>query len=179
MKGVILQVLERALREGHGSDTADRVAQDASLPHPIEATKGYQDSDLLDLIEAAEARLPGPPEEIRRRLGREALSMLAVEYPSFFRYYDDVEDFARNLDDTIHPLVENIFPDARFPRFELFEPEEGFLGLVYRSDRELCHLAEGLLLGTADRFEQTIEIEQPACTHDGQAECRLVLKHEP
>lgn len=175
MKGVVFLIVQRALREEEGEDVAQRVLAEAGLAAPFEEGDDYPDAGLVDLLEAAEPRIPGDPAEVRRRLGRSALQELAVEYPSFFQTYTSLEGFLRDLDDVIHPEVRKLFPEAEFPEFHVEDGDEGALTVTYRSQRELCHLAEGLILGTADRYRQEAEVEQPACTHRGDEVCRLRL----
>lgn len=178
MKGVVLLVLRRALME-EGQAAADDVWDRTDLPPTPGKTEDFEDADLHDLIRIAQDRLDGDDEAIARRLGRRAAAELAVEYPSFFTPYDSVIAFLQDLDDEIHPNVLKLFPDAEFPTFEARRSETDDLDILYRSERELCRLAEGLILGTADRYGEQVEIRQPECTHRGDARCRLALTVDP
>src|SRR6476661_3912519 len=48
------------------------------------------------------------------------------------------------LDDTIHPEVVKLYPDARPPRFRFEDPAPGMLVMHYTSERRLCAMAEGM-----------------------------------
>jgi predicted hydrocarbon binding protein len=48
--------------------------------------------------------------------------------------------------------------------------------LTYRSDRELCWLAEGLLAGVADEYDAEVTIEQEQCLHEGDDRCEFTVE---
>lgn len=45
--------------------------------------------------------------------------------------------------------------------------------MEYHSHRALCSLAEGLVMGAADQFGETVTITQPQCKLDGYGFCTL------
>lgn len=45
--------------------------------------------------------------------------------------------------------------------------------LTYRSDRELCTVLRGIVLGITDEYERTAEITEPACLREGDGRCEL------
>ena len=47
--------------------------------------------------------------------------------------------------------------------------------MIYRSQRKLCALAEGLIEGAAEQFGETVTIRHPQCMHRGDEHCRLEL----
>lgn len=174
MKGIVFLIVRRALREERGEDEAEAVLEEAGLSSSLEQDEDYPDTDLLALFEAAERLFPGGREKVRRGLGRRALGELAQEYPSFFQGYSTVEGFVRDLEGVIHPQVSKLFPEADFPTFWVDETSEAGFAVIYESERELCYLAEGLILGTADRYRQRIQLEQTRCTEEGDPHCRIV-----
>ncbi len=45
--------------------------------------------------------------------------------------------------------------------------------LTYRSDRQLCTVLRGIVIGIADEYERTAEIVEPACLQAGADRCEL------
>lgn len=74
------------------------------------------------------------------------------------------------IESYIHGELRKLYPDAEFPSFECRVTGSGRLEMVYRSRRGLADLAEGLILGCASHFGETVELQRedlPA--RDGQA----------
>lgn len=176
MKGIIFTLLENRIREDHGEDVWDEVLAEAGVDGVYTTLGNYPHEDLLDLLEAAEPYTGYSGREAQRWFGHQALHQLADKYPHLFEPHDTTRSFALNLNEVIHPEVRKLYPGAHVPTFRVEEdPEEGDLELGYRSERGLCSFAEGLLLGTADRYDERIDVHQPTCVHLGDPHCELVL----
>jgi predicted hydrocarbon binding protein len=61
------------------------------------------------------------------------------------------------------------------PELESGWLDEETVSVVYRSDRQLCSLARGIVDGVGDYFDEPFDIEEPACMHDGDDYCELVV----
>jgi predicted hydrocarbon binding protein len=48
--------------------------------------------------------------------------------------------------------------------------------LIYSSPRKLCALAIGIARGVAKQFNETIEVAQNKCTHNGAPHCEIVFR---
>lgn len=48
--------------------------------------------------------------------------------------------------------------------------------VIYRSHRPLCGLAEGLMQGLADYYQERVSIAHPECIEDHGARCRFELR---
>jgi predicted hydrocarbon binding protein len=46
----------------------------------------------------------------------------------------------------------------------------------YRSHRQLCQLAEGLIEGAAETFGSRVVVSQPMCVLDGDEHCVLLVR---
>ena len=56
-----------------------------------------------------------------------------------------------------------------------FPGEADHVSLSYRSERGLCHFAEGLALGAGDLFGERFTVTQPVCQHTGGDHCELLF----
>lgn len=176
MKGIVFVLIKKAIQRNHGEPAVERMLATEGLDERFGKGEDYPDADLHQLLDAAEPFLPGSGPEVRRWLGRRVIGEMKIRY--VFDVHDSVEHFLRRLDTWVHPEVEKLFPDARFPDFEVEEADgagRADLDIVYRSPRELCYFAEGLIEGTADRYDQRVALEQVECTHRGDPHCRILL----
>jgi len=79
-------------------------------------------------------------------------------------------DFLRNMD-RIHRQVTVSIPGARPPSLRVEGLPDGGLALHYVSERKLCPVLHGLILGVGLYFEQTLAVEEVNCMRNGDAEC--------
>ena len=178
MKGIIFNLLEGVVTEQHGEETWDRLLADAALDGAYTSLGNYPDEDLFKLVSAASAALDTPPNDVIRWFGRAALGMLAVRYPDFFEPHSTTRPFLLTLNDIIHPEVRKLYPGADVPEFDFDDSSPDSLSMGYRSPRKLCALAEGLIEGAADQFEETVSIAQSSCMNRGDEKCTLVISFQ-
>ena len=175
MKGIIFNLLETIVVREHGEETWDTLLDDTGLDGAYTSLGSYDDGELLALVGAASKRLGEPPDAVVRWYGRNALPLLAERYPQLFEPHTEARSFVLTLNEIIHPEVRKLYPGAITPEFDFDSSDPERLVMTYRSPRKLCALAEGLLEGSADFYEQTVEIDQPECMNRGDERCRLVI----
>lgn len=175
LKGVIFLVLEETIVEEFGVSAWQEILDEAGSDGDYTTWGYYSDEELVDLVDAAEPHIGASGQAALRWVGQHALGKLAQMYPSIFRQHPSTREFVVNLNDIIHPEVEKLYPGANTPIFEYGDEEENPLVVRYTSDRGLCSFAEGLILGTADWYEEEVEIDQSSCMHEGDPDCTLHL----
>jgi hypothetical protein len=72
----------------------------------------------------------------------------------------------------IHPQVLKLYPGASVPRFALRENGDD-LEMDYVSVRNMCMLAEGLILGVAEHYGESVAVDQPSCKQRGDSRCTI------
>lgn len=149
MKGIVFNLLEEVVTRRFDANTWDSLLDAAGVDGAYTSLGSYGDDQLGRLVGAAATALKQPPQEIVRWFGREALPLLAVKYPQFFRPHADTRSFLVTLNGIIHPEVRKIYPGADTPEFEFVGGPPGSLTMIYRSRRRLCAFAEGLIVGAA------------------------------
>lgn len=181
MRGLVSGVLVRAIEEQRGADAVDGAPIETDETGDREQLTPIEAGDLCDLLEVADEQLPGPPEQTRRRIGRRTMESLAREHPSFFVDAGDTESFLVSFEEEVYPHLSRLFPEMEFPEIVVRGPTEGQIEVVYRSELGPCRFVEGLIDGLADRYGQTVDIERPRCTHDGDGHCafRVEVKEAP
>ena len=83
MKGVLMNVVEEAVSAEWGDDMWDDLLADCDLQGAYTALGNYSDAELIELAEAASARLDAPLDDVVRILGRLSFPPLIGRYPVF------------------------------------------------------------------------------------------------
>lgn len=172
MKGVLFNVVEDVVTEAMSAEAWDDVVEGAGVSGAYTSLGTYPDGDLVALVGAA-AEAAGLSEADTLRLsGRIGFKHLVRRAPHLMDGLDDWRSVLGALDDIIHPEVRKIYPDAEVPGFDT-EPDGDALRVVYTSKRGLCALADGLILGSGEWFDKTLDVEHVACIHDGDESCTM------
>jgi len=132
----------------------------------------YADEEMLKLVKAASISLKVSQDDVLRWFGTKALPLLAAAYPVSLKSFKSTRPFLLTLNDVIHPEVRKIYPGADVPEFEFDTSSEKMLGVVYRSKRRMCALAEGLMKGAAEYFGEEALMKHTKCAQHGDLECR-------
>lgn len=179
MKGVVFDLLEQVISAEHGEDAWEALLDQTGVTGAFTAVGSYPDETLMVLVGAACDRFGTTPDHLVRWFGRSAMPLLAERYPAFFAQHDKTVSFLLTLNEVIHPEVRKLFPGAYAPSFEFDTTVPGGVALAYRSHRNLCSFAEGLIEGAADHFEEVATIERPSCAKRGDELCILRTTFTP
>ncbi|OAN34468.1 heme NO-binding domain-containing protein [Mycolicibacterium iranicum] len=175
MKGVLLNVVEEAVSHEWGEEMWDDLLADCGLDGAYTALGNYPDSELVALAGAAAIRLGLPIETVFRVLGRLSFAPLFARYTQHLEAPTSLREFLPSVNDLIHPQVLKLYPGASVPKFALRDTGDE-LELDYLSVRDMCMLAEGLVLGVADHFGETVTVFQSSCKQRGDSRCTLRIR---
>ena len=175
MKGVLFNVVEEAVSREWGEEMWDDLLTACDLEGAYTALGNYPDDELVALANAAADRLDSSVEDVLRVLGRIAFGPLKARYKGFLETPTSVREFLPKVNDLIHPEVLKLYPGASVPRFALRDNGSD-LEMDYLSVRNLCMLAEGLVLGVADHYGETVVVDQPSCRQRGDSRCTIRIK---
>lgn len=173
MKGVIFNLLEAIIVAQHGEAAWDDILDAAGLAGSYTSLGSYPDEEIHKLLLAGSSVLGTSPNGILRWYGRQAMPLLAKQYPQFFTGHRSTLSFVRSLNSIIHPEVRKLYDGARCPNFDFAEDADGALLMSYDSPRRLCVLAQGLVEGAGDCFGESVTVEHVQCTHAGDRKCLL------
>jgi len=174
LKGIIFNLVEEVVTAAYGEDTWDSLLDEAGVDGSYTSLGSYPDEDLFRLVGAASKALGVEPDAVVRQLGEGALPLLVQRYPQFFEGHESTRPFLLTLNDIIHPEVKKLYPGAEVPDFD-FDTSEGggVLVIGYRSPRQLCALAEGLITGAARHYGERVDVTQPECVKHGAEKCLI------
>ena len=177
MKGLVFRLLENMVVDRLGLQAWDTLVAQTEL-----RTRGgfigsetYPDEDLIALVRTA-SRLTGRPvDELLRSFGRYVFPDLVGWYVTIVAEREGAKSFLMSVDRSIHLEVRKLHVGAVVPEFTYEDLEPNRLVMIYRSERRLCDLAEGLIEGVGDHFGEDIRQEQTRCTKRGHDHCRFEL----
>jgi predicted hydrocarbon binding protein len=159
-------------RQGPGAWTAIRQA--AGLPSDFFLiTDDYPDDDFMSLCGQAASRTGQSLEALLEDFGTFLVPGLLSIYGSLVEPKWDVLSFLEHTEDVIHRAVRIAHPEARPPALKVLRTDEEEVTVIYRSPRQLCALACGIIAGVAQHYEAPVRIRQDTCMHRGDPECRI------
>lgn len=179
MKGIIFNLVEEVVTTAHGPTAWDAVLEGADLDGSYTSLGSYPDDDLLRLVGSASAALDVPPDDVVRAIGTGAIPLLADRYPHFFDGHSSTKSFLLTLNDIIHPEVKKLYPGSIVPDFTFGNGDESSLTIGYQSERKLCALAEGFIIGAAAHYGESVTLGQAACMNRGDDHCLIDCRFAP
>ena len=135
---------------------------------PAEA---YSDDDFTRVLTRAIERTGDGSRDILVEFGRFAAQNTFCElYPAYYSAGGSTQQFLLGVEAHIHELIRATVRGSAPPRLQVSRLGEG-VSISYTSERGLCDLLEGLVLGTAAHYGETYAIDQVLCMHRGDPAC--------
>ncbi len=177
MKGMVFNIFSDLVTDSFGWETWDQLIEQTQPESEAIYTSGdvYPDEELVAYVTALSKITGASAPELIRAFGKYMMHKFKGIHPEFLEG-QTAKSFLSSVHDVIHVEVKKLHPDSLLPTFEFEDPADDKLVMIYTSQRKLCPLAEGLIDGVAEVFDQPIEISHPQCMHDGAESCRLELR---
>lgn len=174
MKGVVFDILRDMIEEKFGLEGWNQLLEKAGSHGMYLSSESYDDSEMVALLGAASEMTGQDIPNLLKTFGEYMVTEFSVRFPVFFDNCDGLIDFLKSVDQIVHGEVLKFYPDANLPSFS-YEEGVSTLTMIYKSQRKLCHLAEGLISGSAKHFKEAVTIQQPKCMHHGDEACHIVI----
>lgn len=180
MQGAIFTTFSEMVIEKMGMSLWNEILEKVNPSSEGIYTNGmqYDDSEIMSYISELSKITQVDVTTLVRNFGEYLFTHLFNSCPVNISYINNLKDFLTCIDGVIHKEVKRVYPQAYLPTFDYSETAEGDLIMFYQSKRKLCHLSEGLILGAAKHFNQSISIDHPECMHDGAEKCKLLVSFE-
>lgn len=161
MKGLIFTELLELVEERFGYATANKIVESSLLPSGgvYTAVGTYDHKEIYVLVDRLSIESGIPAADLYRVFGEHLFSRLAKGYPHLIRRNNGLFAFLESIHGYIHIEVMKMYPDSQLPDFEWKRVGENSLQMLYRSERNLGHLAYGLIAGAMAFFEAKGEIQ--------------------
>ncbi len=161
MKGVVFTEFLEMAEERFSLEVVDGIIQRANPASGgiYTAVGTYPPAELVNLLSELSTATSTPIPVLLQEFGKHLLHRFVRGFPQFFEV-DSVFTFLQTIDSVVHVEVKKLYPEAELPSFECTPLENGQVTMTYRSPRRLADLAEGLILGSAEHFGETLAIHR-------------------
>ena len=171
MKGEVFLELFKMVDEVFSPEMTEHLIEDSELSTDgiYTAVGTYPHTDVLNLVVSLSKRTNTPVGELVYAFGKYLFNAFTVRYPHFFENQTDAFEFLKGVDEYIHVEVKKLYPEAKTPAIKVQQSDSKSLKLEYSSQCPFAELANGLLHGCIEYFQQDINIERPFTAENGQA----------
>ena len=173
MKGLVLTFFEDMVIEDYGLDTWTSILEEAGLEGAYTAAMNYPDEEIIQLVEKLSGITGVAGDALVTVFGTRMFPRFVERYPQFIDEKQDLLGFLHSVNDVIHMEVRKLYPEAALPEFEYDWPAANVLLMKYKSSRQLCSLALGLIQAAADHYRTGCTIEHNPCMLTGADYCGL------
>lgn len=172
---IFLQLAKFADRT-YGAGTSTQLFSDAGLQDrvylPIHT---YPDTEADALVHAAAARTGLDAHRILFAFGRYLAPELLSAYKPLIKPQWRTLEVIEQAESVMHRAVRTDLAAAP-PRLDVTRNGRT-LELRYASERNLCTLAHGLVVGIAEHFEESIVVRESTCRRRGAPICTFQIRH--
>jgi len=180
MKGIINEGIQKFVETKFGQEAWDKIKEQAKCKHLFfSAVDDYPDQETVDLANAASKVLDLPLETVLVEFGKFWITNTAANsYPTYFKLAGKTaREFLLNMD-AIHRYATNAIPNAKPPRFEYEETPGGRLLMHYHSERRLCPVLRGLIMGVGILFNEKLQLKEVNCMNNGAQHCTMEVSFQ-
>ncbi len=179
MKGIVFTEYLEYLEKEHSYDLVDQVIVESAIPSEGSYTAiGSYHFNEMELLLTHTSRITGEKiPDLLRGFGRHIFGVFLMEYAGFFTGKISSFDILTHLEDTIHPEVQKLYPDAELPAFEIMESTEDKLTMIYKSERKMSDFALGLIEACMDHFNEKGTVQTQKLDKDG-SEVRFDIRKD-
>ena len=162
MKGMIFTEFLEMVEEVFSPEMVERIIEASDLPNDGAYTDvgTYDYQELIRLVTNLGVATGLPIPELEITYGKYLFTKLLGRYSEFVAQTQSTFDFLQQVDQQIHVEVLKLYPEAELPRFECVLKSPDCMTMEYRSNHPFADLAEGLILGCAEYFNEKIHIER-------------------
>lgn len=169
MKGIIFTEFIEMVETQFGIDVAQTIIDNANLQNAgaYTAVGTYPQHEMVQLITELHKKTTIPITELMLYYGRYLFKRLANLYPQLISKATSSFDLLDNLDTIIHSEVRKLYPDSNPPVFTTVTKSENQITIIYNSKRSFGEVAEGLINGCGDYYNEHFLIEKKVLAADG------------
>ncbi len=175
MHGLIFGALREFAEHRLGAETAASIW----AGRRFELDEVYDDADFLAQLERVRAAAGVTQDEIQRPFGSfTAQNAFLRLFPDYYAANDGSVPFLLGIEEKIHEVVRTTIPGALPPKLHVRTLGADGVLVSYTSERQLCRLLEGLLLGVAAHYGERVALEEIQCMHRHDPGCVFTVQLE-
>jgi hypothetical protein len=175
VRGVVFNLLEQVVVETAGEDEWDDLLDRAGSDGVYTSACDYDITELLRLVEAAKGVGTTVPGRLRW-LGRRAVPHLVELRTDVFEAHATVASLLRAAEETVQAEVRPFTDGPLRTMFDVHHDPTapGAFAVGCHLPGGLCAAVEGVLIGVAEHYGQTLRVTQPKCRQRGLSSCLIV-----
>ena len=175
MKGAVFIALNDFIETLYGIDRWESILNEVNPASGgiYTSVQNYDDTEMVALVHAICRQLDVTRAQALGILGEYLFGILNSKYPIFTSLQPDFFKFLAGVESIVHTEVRKLFSDVKLPLIIPVESTEKTMVLRYESERKMCELAEGLILGAAKFYEVNVTLKQSCCYHRGDDHCMI------
>ncbi len=176
MMGVIINSFIEFVN-AKGSNAARKELETLVGNQQFLATQNYPDELVFDVISKVAAAEGKSADDILVEFGKFFVTVFASKnYATLFAMQPDAKSFLLSLDTVHQAASRSLSEEATPPTFDYEEEDTpNKLVMKYSSSRKLCSLVKGLIQGVAERYGETVSINETQCMKHGAPHCRIEI----
>jgi hypothetical protein len=177
MKGVVNKGIQELVESQFGSEKWEKIKSMAGCDEPLfSISEDYPDKMTFDLAGAASEVLGLPLETVLVEFGKFwVMNTGKSSYPTFFKLVgSSPREFLLNMN-RVHKQATRSIPNATPPSLLTEDLPDGRLLMHYKSERNLCPVLRGLILGVGLYFNQELQVKETACMKKGDSQCTMEI----
>lgn len=177
MHGIMFKTLKDHIVTNDGAPAWEQARAEAGLDDQVYlAVDSYPDEDLAALVDAYASATNQGTDEVLTAYGNSAAGPLIETYGnSIVHDTDSALEVVANVERLIHDVLRSRSEAMMPPELSCSRDGE-VVRIDYRSHRQLCSVAKGLVTGTGEFLDDPLQVEEVACMHEGDDSCELVVE---
>lgn len=162
MKGVVFTEFLEMVDAKFSYDITEHIIEAAKLPSGgvYTAVGTYDHAEIVALVTQLSKATNIPVADLLRAFGHHLLYRFVAGYPQFFEGITCSLDFMQRVDGYIHVEVRKLYPEAQLPTLECELSAPGVLKVTYKSNRPFADLADGLIAGCVEYFNDGVTVRR-------------------
>jgi predicted hydrocarbon binding protein len=178
MNGFMLKGFKDFIVDRHDHEAWQAIQSEAGVEGKIYVpVTEYPDKEVTMLVEAASSISGTDISELLEKFGRFLVPRLVDTYG----VHMDDNWTGLKLISCVEKYIHTALREKKMSSYTPPELQSGWVQsdrvrIVYNSDRKLCHFARGLIIGIGEHFDESYEIEETSCMHNGDDRCDFVVR---
>ena len=171
MKGIVFSEFIELVEEKFGFNMADDIIEKCQLSSKGAYTQVgvYDHQELIDLVTKLSEETNISAEDLVKTFGHHLLLKFTKSFPQYFTGINTCFEFFDTIETRVHVEVKKLYPEAELPTFEHSFLNENTMQMIYRSKKPFSALAYGMMMGSADYFNEKITIEMKDLSENGES----------
>ncbi len=177
MKGIINKGIQETVEAKYGPEIWEKVKTAAHIEAAeFDINTDYPDETSVALIQGAADIMHISPAAFMIECGQYMIpNTMRRHYSNYFAMAGQTpREFLFNIA-RIHDRATRDLKGATPPKFDYEQMPDGRLLIYYKSKRRLCPFLQGLILGVGAYFQQTLQVKEIACMHQGDPDCIMEI----